>query len=239
MKSPSHIGTLAERSLHAALKQYLSQEGDALEVPLDGFVIDLVRGEQLIEVQTRNFSALRRKLPALLEHHPLCLVHPIPAARWILRLSEHGEWLSRRKSPHKGRVEHLFWELVRLPGLMQHPHFSLHILLIHEEQVFVDDGQGSWRRKKWSLQDRRLLEVVGEQHFSSPQDFLPLLPPDLPQPFTSRDLLQGLGIPARLAGKMLYSLREMGAVQQVGQRGRAYLYTWPDAPPAPPSPAED
>jgi hypothetical protein len=43
-KSPI-IGTLMETSLHAALKEWYAQPGDRTEVPMDGYVIDLVRDE--------------------------------------------------------------------------------------------------------------------------------------------------------------------------------------------------
>src|SRR5580765_8311378 len=94
------IGTLAERSLHAALKKWYSRAGDETEVPLEGFHIDLVRGDLLIEIQTRNFYALRRKLPKLLENHRLRLVHPIAAEKWLVRVAADGiTEISRRRSP--------------------------------------------------------------------------------------------------------------------------------------------
>tara|TARA_B110000014_G_C20100324_1_gene577464 strand:- start:1253 stop:1462 length:210 start_codon:yes stop_codon:yes gene_type:complete len=37
------IGTLNEGSLHASLKQFFAQPGDEFEVPINGYVIDIVR----------------------------------------------------------------------------------------------------------------------------------------------------------------------------------------------------
>ena len=48
----STIGELNEKPLHAALKAWVAQPGDALETPLDGYVIDIIHGEQLVEIQT-------------------------------------------------------------------------------------------------------------------------------------------------------------------------------------------
>ena len=59
-----NLGEAAEESLHAALKKWYAQPGDAIEVPLEGFHIDLVRGDLLVEIQTRNFFAIKRKLAA-------------------------------------------------------------------------------------------------------------------------------------------------------------------------------
>jgi len=39
------IGVLRERHLHAAVKRWYAEPGDREEVPVDGYVIDLVRGD--------------------------------------------------------------------------------------------------------------------------------------------------------------------------------------------------
>jgi len=58
--TPHYIGTLNEKSLHADLKKWYTQPGDQLEVPLDGYYIDIVRDDMLIEIQTRNFSSIKK-----------------------------------------------------------------------------------------------------------------------------------------------------------------------------------
>ena len=51
-----------------------------------------------------------------------------------------------------------------------------------------------------------------------------LLPPDLPDTFTTADIAAGLAIPRWLAQKMAYCLREMGALEVVGKQSRSRLY---------------
>lgn len=218
MSMTNHIGKLGERSLHAALKDYLAQPDDQIEQAVDGYVIDIVRADLLIEIQTRNFARLKTKLGRLLGNHPVHLVHPIASARWIIRQDQTGGHISRRKSPKKGSLLELFRELVYIPHLIDHPNFSLEVLLVHEEQIWCDDGAGSWRRKKWSISDHRLLAVESRHMFNSPADFAALLADNLPEQFTTRDL------PRPYAQKMAYALREMGAIKQIGKQGRAYLY---------------
>jgi hypothetical protein len=219
------IGTLQENSLHAALKTWYAQPGDQLESVVDGYVIDLVRGEQLVEVQTAHFSAIKRKLVKLLENHPVRLVYPIPSEKWILRISGDGATvLGRRKSPKRGRVRDVFQELVRIPKLVQHPNFTLEVILIREEVVWQEDGRGSWRRKGRSIADRRLLEVMSRFIFDRPDDFRVFIPTDLPQIFTVRDLEKLSEQPRNLARKMAYCLREMGVIELVGRRSRALAY---------------
>lgn len=224
MITTSGIGQLSERSLHAALKEHLRQPGDELEVKLGRYVIDIVRGDLLIEVQTRHLYALRPKLRRLLDDGwRIHLVHPLPAERWIVRQDAAGQPLSRRKSPKRATICDIFSELVRVPDLAAHPNLTLEALLIREEQVWRDDGQGSWRRGRWSLVDRRLLGVAGSAVFARPADYLALLPP-LPEPFTNADLAAATGWNRHLAGKATYALRAMGLLT-AEKRGRANLFT--------------
>jgi len=219
------IGTLAEKSLHAAIKSYLARPGDQIETSLDGYVIDILRGQQIIEVQTGNFSAMKRKLKTLLESgHRVRVVYPLPAGKWIVRQTGNGELIGRRKSPTQRHPVEVFRQLVYISHILPHPNFSLEVLLTHQEEIWRDDGQGSWRRKGWSLHDHQLLEIVGRVCFESADDYLMLIPRDLPRPFTNRELARALNISPGLAGKMTYTLHKASWLVQVGKQGRALLF---------------
>lgn len=215
---------MAETSLHSELKRRLAQTGDMLEVPYDGFVIDIVRGDLLIEIQTRSFSSLRQKLASLLVQNKVRLVHPIPLEKWIIRAGSDSSEQKKRKSPKRGRVEHLFNEMVYIPDLISHPNFSLEILLTTEEEIWQNTGAGSWRRKGWQITDRRLLSIQESKVFASKEDYLALLPPGLPQPFTTLDLANHAGIHRRLAQKMAYCLKVNQIIRLDGKHGRAKKY---------------
>jgi hypothetical protein len=215
---------MQETSLHAALKRRLARPGDQMEVELSGYFIDIVHEDLLIEIQTGNFTALKTKLGRLLNSHPVCVVYPIAKERWVRRITADGKDVSRRKSPKKGRIEEIFLELIRLPHLVIHPNFSFKALLIQEEVVWRDDGQGSWRRKGWSVADKVLLDVLSFRDFNEPGDYLGLLPEGLERPFTNKDLAGAAGMRGRLAQKMTYCLRKMGLLEIVGKAERAYLF---------------
>ena len=225
-KNPANIGTLNETSLHAALKSWYVQPGDEVEIKIDEYVIDIVRGDILVEIQTQNFSAIKQKLSKLIIHRHVHLIHPIPREKWILRLGSNGsKKISRRKSPKRGCIEHLFSELVSIPKLAADPKLSIEVLFTQEEEIWVNDGKGSWRRKRWSISDRRLLNVLESVILTTISDYQKLLPASLPCEFTTANLRDALGINYRLAGKMTYCLREMGAIKQIGKQGKAFLYT--------------
>ncbi|WP_420628864.1 hypothetical protein [Candidatus Leptofilum sp.] len=219
------IGTLAEKSLHAGIKEWYGRSTDQFEVKVDGFVIDIVRGEQLIEIQTRHFGAMKRKLGLLLDNHPVLLLHPIAQEKWIVRETAVGYPISRRKSPKKGQPLDLFSELMRIPHLLPHPNLVVGAVLTQQEEIWRDDGQGSWRRKGWSLHDHRLLDVVEMHTFATPTDLLALLPPDLPQPFTNKQLAKLAKIRTKLAQRITYTLARCDVIEQVGKDGRSNLYS--------------
>ncbi len=220
----SQIGTLSEKSLHAALKDWYGRDGDQFEVGVDNYVIDIMRGELLIEIQTRHLYAMKRKLQKLLTRHPILLVHPIPKKKWIVRQTAHGDHIGRRKSPKNGRIIDIFNELVRMTHILPHPNLTIDLLLTHQDQILRDDGKGSWRRKHWSVHDHLLVDVVEQHTFRTLEDYCALLPTNLAQPFTNRELATSLNCSPRLAQKMTYTLREIGGIVVTGKKGNALLY---------------
>ena len=224
--STHHIGVLGEGPLHASLKEWYREEGDLVESGVDEFVVDLVRGDLLIEIQTRSFSAMRRKLDRLLDAHPMRLVHPIAAEKWIRKIDESGTEVSRRRSPKRGIAADVCAELVSFPALLDHPNFTLEVLLVQEEEVQRPDAK-NWRRKGWTVAERRLVGVLACAAFHTPQDLRTLLPRDLPDPFTSAHLAHGLGRSRHLAREVAYCLREAGALEAVGRSRGGIEYARP------------
>jgi hypothetical protein len=125
-------------------------------------------------------------------------------------------------------VEDVFHELVYIPSLLRDPNFSLEVLLVRSEDLLIDDGKGSWRRRRWSIYDRRLLDVVERILFEAPDDLLKLLPSSLPEKFTTKELSKASKLRVSTAQKMAYCLRQMGLIEAVDKRGRALLYSLPD-----------
>jgi hypothetical protein len=224
----SKIGTLNEKPLHETLKRWYAQPEDLFEVPVDGYVADIVRGDLIIEIQTKNFSSMKRKLEKLVINHSVRLVYPIPREKWIIKLNLENDKdspASRRKSPRHGVFEDIFYELVRLPGLLKNPNFSIELLLIEEEEVRRYDGVRGWRRRGWVTEERKLLRVVGRRIFNTPADMYDFIPVTLDEPFSVSELATTIDINRKLAQKMVYCLREIGCVTPAGKRGNAILYT--------------
>jgi hypothetical protein len=215
---------MTEYSLHSEIKDWYKISGDELEVKVEDFVVDILRGKLLIEIQTRNFSAVKKKLVKLLLNNQVRLVYPISKLKWIVHESRTGQFLRRRKSPKKGKLLDLFYELVHTPTLIEDRNFSLEVLLIEEEELRCNDGRGSWRRRGVSVKDRKLMNVFDRIVFEDSRDFLEFLPKELDECFTNRVLALKLGISINLAQKITYCLRKMGAVSIAGKKGNELLF---------------
>ena len=221
---PDVIGVLREGPLHRELKALLAAPGDAFEVKVDGYVIDLVRASgELVEIQTGGFSPLRAKLDALLDRHRIRIVHPIPAQRRILRVDEDGLVLSERTSPKKPTAATIFEGLVSFPTLLEHPHLTVEVLLTKEDHVRKPEPVRG-RRYLRDPGERRLTRVLQRIELRTPQDAAKLIP-DLDEPFTTKELAKAMRVPLPLAQKAAHCLRALDVLEPAGMRGRAPLHT--------------
>jgi hypothetical protein len=218
------IGTLNEGALHAQLKDWYRRPGDRLEQRVGGYVIDLVRDDLLVEIQTGGFAPLRRKLEALTALGPVRLVAPVALTRRVIRLTAEGEVLSARRSPRRGCLEDVFARLVSFPGLLCRPTFELEVVLTHEDELRALGPARAYRRHGWTVVGRRLASVESTVRIAAPGDAARLLPAGLPKAFDTAELAQAAGTSRRLAQQMTYCLRAMGALEPVGKRGGAVLH---------------
>lgn len=210
--------------MHAALKEAYLPEGGSLEVLVEGYIVDILGPEGIVEIQTSGLSRLAVKLEALLPVCPVKVVLPIVARKWITLVDEDGAVVRRRRSPKLGKLLDMFQELTALARFVTREGFTLEVAFVDVEEFRCDDGAGSWRRGGVSVLDRKLVEVVGVEVFRSPEDYARLIPTILPDPFTNRDLAHELKIPMRLAGRMSYALRLMEVLRVAGRIRQGILY---------------
>lgn len=224
------IGVLREGPLHAALKDWLARPGDRAEVRVDRFHIDLVRADgELVEIQTGAIGPLGPKLDVLLEAHRVRIVHPVAVRRRIVRVDEHGEVRSARRSPRRASVAELFDHLVSVPTLLDHPNLVVEVLLTSEDHV-RGETPARRRRRAGERGERRLVEVLERIELRCPADLLDALPPLPDGPFTTRELAAALACPVGLAQRAAYCLRAMELLEPAGKRGRAPLHRLRDVP---------
>lgn len=218
---------LREGPLHAAVKAMLARPGDRMEVPVDRFVIDLVRADgELVEVQTGGFAPLGPKLDALLDEHRVRIVHPVAAERRIVRVDEDGEITSVRRSPRRRGVVDVFDGLLAFPSLLTHPNLTVEVLLLREDHV-RRGRPARTRRRTRDPGERRLVEVLDRVELRGPADVVRVLPALPSESFSTRELAALLSCNVLLAQRTAYCLRAIGVIEDAGKRGRTPLHRRP------------
>ncbi len=219
------IGTLGEKTVHAVLKKYLEPNEQYHEIKINGFYADIATPSGIIEIQTRNFNALRKKLGLFLELGSVTIVYPIPYTKWLSWIDEEtGEISKKRKSPRKGDVYMILPELYRIKDYLLHPNLHLQILLIDMEESRLLNGWSKDKKKGSTRYDRIPTALVEEIRIHNHADYKNLVPDSLTGEFTAKEFQKACHLSPKMSSYALQVLRHVNAIEQTGMQGRAYLY---------------
>ena len=216
-----------ETSLHRQLKALYAADGASQETPLGPFRIDVVRGDELIEIQHGSLAAIRGKVSQLLRKHRVVVVKPLVVRKTLIHCaSKDGPETSRRLSPKRGSVLSLFDELVYFIRVFPHQRLTLETPLVEiEEWRYPGHGRRRrWRKNDFQVADQKLVRLCGIETFRTKSDLLGLLPNDLPSPFHTGHLAESLSVQRWIAQRITYCLRHMQALREVGKLGNARMY---------------
>lgn len=223
----SGIGTLGERTMHAALKLYFEADPGLHEQKIAGSVADIRNENGIIEIQTVGLSKLRPKLKRFLEStdDTITIVHPIAAEKRLFRLDgTTGELSAPRKSPKKGSFLSAYRELYGLCELITEPRVSVLLMLIDMDEYSLRTGPKKlhssglirYERIPTALRDFVLLK--------NKDDHAALLPEELPEVFTVKQFAAVSKLTTYCAQSAVTVLSRVGAIEMAGKRGRAKLY---------------
>lgn len=220
------IGTLAEKSVHAVLKNYFAPDETMQEIPMEGYVADIYTGKEIIEIQTRQFDRMRDKLQAFLPICPVTIVYPVTAKKILVWIDpETGEEIERRKSPRKASIYDIFDELYKIKQFLPDENLRIKMMFLELEELKLLDGYGKDKKKRASKHDRVPLKLVGEMGMECKEDYLQFVPFELLETeFTSKEFSKEAKIHPRMAGTVLHVLHYMGIVERVGKQGNAFVY---------------
>jgi len=224
-RAKNGIGTLGEKTLHAVLKLYFEPDCSNHEIKVGSFVADIVTDCNIIEIQTRAFDRLRKKLELFLDTAPVTIVHPIPKTKWLLWIDERtGEITKRRKSPKQGKIFDIAAELYKIKPLINHENFRICMVFIDMEEYRYLNGWSKDKKKGSTRCDRIPVNMVDEVCLNSPADYIKFIPDGLPLQFTSKDFKTAAKINLRTAQVTLNILKHVKVIKPVGKQGNSIIY---------------
>lgn len=219
------IGTLSEKTVHAVVKNYYEPNEDKQEIPIEGMYADIFTGKEIIEIQTRSFDQVRKKLDRFLAYYPVTVVLPIPSTKWLIWIdAETGELTEKRKSPKKGNAYEAFRELYKIKPYLKETGLTIKLLFLDMEEYRLLNGWSKDKKKGSCRYDRLPVQMVGEITLSCPKDYMQLLPDTLPDAFTCAEFAKLVKIPSKRANVVLHVLHHLEVVERIGKKGNAYIY---------------
>lgn len=216
-----------ETSLHRDLKALYAGRDASFEVTLGKYRIDVVSGDELVEIQHGSLGAIRDKVRSLVARHRVLVVKPIVARKVLVkRGSKGGRVTERRMSPKRGQILDLFDDLVYFTQVFPHPRLVLDVPLVEiEEWRYPGHGRRRrWRATDHEVEDRKLVAVGEVYRLKTAADVGGLITCPLPRPFDTGHLAGSLGVERWFAQRIAYCLRRIGALREVGKKGNARLY---------------
>ncbi|MHA1945322.1 MAG: hypothetical protein ACXAC6_04020 [Candidatus Hodarchaeales archaeon] len=228
-----------ETLIHHKLKLlYCTKENikteSIIQINNQKFRIDVLNEEQgiIYEIQRASFGGrFSKKIQILLDStkYTIRIVHPILYKQKTSRMRVE-ERLSVSYRNLNSTIMNLFDQLVYFKIPYQ-DRLEFDILLVNEHitKEFAGYTRRSHRRK-YETKIRDLIEIVDKYKIRSRDDFLKILPSDLPKQFTNQELSSKLLFKKKtrrnnqLSGKITYSLCQLGILKRAGKKRNAFLF---------------
>ncbi|MEE3283010.1 MAG: hypothetical protein VX311_00385, partial [Planctomycetota bacterium] len=166
-----------EHSIHRQLKSLYVADPQLHEVRIDGYRIDAVDGERLIEIQYGSLGAIRNKIRRLLQSHDVLVVKPLAERKQLLKRDvPEGPVVSQRKSPKKQTLWNLFDDLVHFVDVFPHPRLELEVLMTLQDEYRLPADKKRRVCRGYVVEDRLLAEVTDRSMLRTVDDLMAMLP---------------------------------------------------------------
>ncbi len=219
------IGTLNEHTLHLALKNYCEPDPAYHEISCNGFVADILRDGAIVEIETRSFSNVKRKLSSFLSDHTVTVVYPIAVRKWVTWIDpKTGALSEKHKSPKKGRLLDVMYELYKLIPYLNDPNFRLKLILCEIDEYKRLDGWSRDGKRGATREERIPTAFLGEVDLVCPSDYEKLADVIPDGEFTASEFAKANKLKGRYPWYALKVLMAVSVLECCGQRGRAFLY---------------
>jgi len=220
-----NIGTYKEKKLHRILKYYFEENSDFHEVPFEGFIADIKKENQIIEIETSGFVGLRDKLEAFLPTCRVTLVYPIAASSFISWIDPDTGLISpKRKSPKKENIYNLLYECIYIADYLTHPNLQICGISMEMQEYRLLDGWSKNKKRGSHRYERIPGDVFEIFTFDSPENFFACIPENCQDPFTIDQFCQSVGTNRYTGRAILKVFEKVGVVEPAGKEGRRLLF---------------
>ena len=236
------IGTLAEKRMHAILKNYVCADVTCHEIRVkdtlgntdakgNGYVADVLRGSNIWEIQTGSMYPMRAKIAWYMQHTPyvVTVVVPVPYRKYINWIDPAtGKVQKRSARPHTTKPTSVISELFWLREHLSNPRLRFELLLLEMEEYRLLDGYGKERKARASRYEKIPTALCGTVVLEKREDYLQFLPETLPDTMTAKQYAAATGIRGRDTYYALRALVGAGLLTEGDKIGRAQSWVRTD-----------
>ena len=222
----SGIGTLGERTLHAVLKRNFEPDTEHHEIKVGRYVADILRGDEITEIQTRSFRSLRPKLLAYRGNYRVNVGYPIARTKYLSWVDpDTGEVGGRRRSPKAGKPWDVLYELYALRPILPLEGVRFTLIFCDMDEYRLQNGWGRDKKHGASRFERVPTALCDILTLEKPEDFAALLPETLGERFTTAEFAKAAKMTRTTAGYGIRTLETLGVIEKTDKIKNAYIYT--------------
>lgn len=224
------IGIQKEKILHRTLKYYLCNDEQYHEIKVQKekkgvLFADIKIDNQIFEIQTRSFNALREKLDEFLKKYQVTVVYPIASHKNIFKINEENHLISNKKSPKKGNPLEIFYELYKIKNYLNNPNLSFKIIMLDMNEYRKEVKKKHYRSSGYEriVQIPKKIERIID--LNNKDDYLNLLGEyQLNERFISKEFAKATHLTLKKASVTLNVLTSMEVISRIDKVNRSYLY---------------
>lgn len=220
------IGTMAEKSVHATLKYYFAPNEKYHEVKIGTFIADICMDGEIIEIQTRQFYSMKKKLETyLINDYDVTIVYPVCEENTIIWIdTETGELSKSRKVKQKKKYNQILVEMYGIRELLTDGRIHFAIVKLETEDYRYLDGFGKDKKIRATKTDKYPVDLIDDIRIDGIEDYKMFLPEDLPDRFDAKTFGKLTGLSGGDENTGLRVLETVGVVQKEGKEGRKFIY---------------
>lgn len=229
------IGELNEKQIHNELKNRLEPDKQKQEINL-GYgigIADILREDQegieAIEIQTKQFFRLKKKLDYYIENNiKTVVVFPIAiktTIHWIDPVQNVVVQSTKRQKQIEQQKHQVFKELYAIQDYLQHIELKIYFVDIDDYRYL--DGYGMDRKKRQTKIDKEINNIVQVMTIKDISQYRQFIPSELYklEHFTQKEYKKYQKSDMDTVRKELLVLYNIGIIRRVGKTGNNIVYS--------------
>ena len=221
----SDVGTLNEKDIHAFLKNHYQPNSDYQEIKIGNFIADIFYNNTVIEIQTSNFSNLRKKLEYYLPLYKVIIVYPISQIKYISWINmDNGESSTPRKSPKTSNIFDSAWELNKISEFLTHENLEIQLVFLESIEYKLLNGFGKSKKMKAKKYESKPIKILSTTTLKSIDDFYKFIPNNINQTFTVKDISKAIKRNDKRTRQVVSLLQNLLLIRRCGKIKNAYIY---------------